>query len=72
LICNECGRVIEFFEPAIENLQDQVCEKYGFLAISHSHQLRGICRQCRPRVTSREATAARSAEPGRLRILPTA
>src|SRR5512132_110186 len=49
LICNECGRVIEFFEPRIESLQDEVCEHYGFLPLSHSHQMRGICRQCRPR-----------------------
>jgi Fur family transcriptional regulator, ferric uptake regulator len=54
LICNECGRVIEFYEPRIESLQDVVCERYGFLALSHSHQLRGICRSCRPRVTRRE------------------
>ncbi|MDQ6892561.1 MAG: transcriptional repressor [Acidobacteriota bacterium] len=57
LICNECGRVIEFFEPAIENLQDEVCERYGFLALSHSHQLRGICRQCRPRAARAQAKA---------------
>jgi Fur family ferric uptake transcriptional regulator len=49
LICNECGRVIEFFEPRIESLQDEVCDRYGFLSISHSHQMRGICKQCRPR-----------------------
>ena len=58
LICNECGRVIEFFEPRIESLQDDVCERYGFLALSHSHQMRGICRQCRPRAV----TAAEGAE----------
>ena len=34
LICNECGRVIEFFEPRIESLQDEVCERYGFLPLS--------------------------------------
>jgi len=50
LICNECGRVIEFREPRIESLQDEICERYGFVLLSHSHQLRGICRQCRPRV----------------------
>jgi Fur family ferric uptake transcriptional regulator len=33
LICNECGRVIEFFEPRIESLQDEVCDRYGFLSI---------------------------------------
>lgn len=55
LICNECGRVIEFREPRIESLQDEVCDRYGFLALSHSHQLRGICKQCRPRVKRGDA-----------------
>ena len=49
LICNECGRVIEFREPRIESLQDEVYERYGFVPLSHSHQLRGVCKQCRPR-----------------------
>src|SRR6478609_85863 len=73
LICNECGRVIEFLEPRIENLQDEVCERYGFLPLSHSHQMRDICRQCRPLVKKQNA-AARSLEAAprarRLRILP--
>ena len=78
LICNECGRVIEFFEPAIESLQDEVCEKYGFLALSHSHQLRGICRQCRPRAARKQAetshagdAAEAAASVRRLRPVPT-
>jgi Fur family ferric uptake transcriptional regulator len=58
LICNECGRVIEFFEPRIESLQDEVCDRYGFHSISHSHQMRGICRQCRPRALRPEAAAS--------------
>ena len=66
LICNECGRVLEFFEPKIENLQDEVCERYGFLPLSHSHQMRGICRQCRPRrgrpAARERATATGSAQ----------
>jgi Fur family ferric uptake transcriptional regulator len=49
LICDQCGRVIEFFEPRIEALQDVVAERYGFVLLSHSHQMRGICRSCRPR-----------------------
>jgi Fur family ferric uptake transcriptional regulator len=56
LICNECGRVIEFFEPRIESLQDEVCDRYGFLPLSHSHQMRGICRQCRPRTLRSESS----------------
>ena len=56
LIFNECGRVIEFFEPRIESLQEEVCEGYGFLPLSHSHQMRGICRQCRPRAVSADGS----------------
>ena len=65
LICNECGRVIEFFEPRIESLQDEVCDRYGFLSISHSHQMRGICRQCRPRAL-RPEPAARAVQPAKI------
>jgi hypothetical protein len=36
-------------DPQIEHLQDRVAEKHGFLLVSHSHQMRGVCRQCRPR-----------------------
>jgi len=49
LICDFCGRVIEFFEPRIESLQDEVAAHHGFVLLSHSHQMRGICRGCRPR-----------------------
>jgi Fur family transcriptional regulator, ferric uptake regulator len=72
LICNECGRVIEFYEPRIESLQDEVCEGYGFLPLSHSHQMRGICRQCRPRIKREAAPSALSGprRSGRFRVLP--
>jgi len=55
LICDDCGRVVEFREPRIESLQDEICERYGFVLLSHSHQLRGVCRRCRPRANASEA-----------------
>jgi Fur family ferric uptake transcriptional regulator len=58
LICTQCGRVIEFFEPRIEALQDEVAARHGFLLLSHSHQMRGVCRACRPRSKSPAAGAA--------------
>lgn len=61
LICNECGRVIEFREPRIESLQDEVYAHYGFLPLSHSHQLRGICKQCRPPAMARRRREALAA-----------
>src|SRR6476659_3199077 len=38
LICVDCGRVLEFFEPRIESLPDEVCERYASLPLSPSHQ----------------------------------
>jgi Fur family ferric uptake transcriptional regulator len=46
LICTGCGRIIEFFEPKIERLQDAICAAHGFRAVAHSHQIRGLCREC--------------------------
>ncbi len=47
LICISCGKIIEFFEPKIERLQDDVCARTGFRAVTHSHQIRGFCRDCK-------------------------
>jgi Fur family transcriptional regulator, ferric uptake regulator len=47
MICLGCGKIIEFFEPAIEELQDRVCARAGFRAVTHSHHIRGFCRDCR-------------------------
>jgi Fur family ferric uptake transcriptional regulator len=47
LICIGCGRIIEFYEPEIERLQDSVCARNGFRPVSHSHEIRGFCRDCR-------------------------
>lgn len=52
LICDHCGKVIEFFEERIETLQDEVAARHGFVLLSHTHQMRGICRACRPRAKS--------------------
>ena len=54
LICDQCGRVIEFFEAPIEALPDAAAGHHGFILLSHSHQLRGICRSCRPRAKARD------------------
>jgi Fur family ferric uptake transcriptional regulator len=58
LVCTGCGRVIEFVEPRIEKLQDLVCERHGFLATSHSHQIRGVCASCQRKRAPRPARSA--------------
>jgi Fur family ferric uptake transcriptional regulator len=70
LICRVCGKVVEFYEPRIEQLQDDVCERYGFILLDHSHQMRGICRQCRPRQKPEAARRAAEAAGGIVRHHP--
>ncbi len=58
LICSACGKVVEFVEPRIEELQEDVCRRYDFLATSHSHQIRGTCSACRKKLAASAASRA--------------
>jgi Fur family transcriptional regulator, ferric uptake regulator len=46
LICVDCGKIQEFEEPEIEELQDAVAQKYGFELRSHKLEMYGICPDC--------------------------
>jgi Fur family transcriptional regulator, ferric uptake regulator len=59
MICTECGRVIEFFSPDIEALQDQMADNFGFKPTHHSLRMWGVCSECQ----SKE-TGAHTAPPG--------
>ena len=69
MICTECGRVIEFFSQDIENLQDQMADKFGFRPTHHSLRMWGVCSDCQEqRIES--PTAPSGAQPRvRLRTL---
>lgn len=45
-ICNTCGEIIEFSNPEIERLQDEVAAQFGFVIEGHRHQIFGQCRRC--------------------------
>lgn len=47
LICIECGRIVEFEEPRIEELQDEIAARHGFSVTSHKHEMYGTCPECR-------------------------
>ena len=47
LVCLSCEKVVEFLEPKIEELQEEVCRKNGFEIKDHSLQLFGICADCK-------------------------
>ncbi|HJD97578.1 Fur family transcriptional regulator [Mailhella massiliensis] len=47
LVCEKCGRKIEFVNNAIESLQEKVCRVHDFIPTSHHMVLYGICAECR-------------------------
>ena len=46
MFCIACGTVIEFREPRIEHLQEEVVRRHRFQAMYHSHKIFGYCRKC--------------------------
>ena len=46
LICVDCGKIIEFEEPQIEELQERIAARYGFLLKTHKHEMYGSCAEC--------------------------
>jgi Fur family ferric uptake transcriptional regulator len=46
LICVECQRIVEFEEPRVETLQEEIASKHGFIVRSHKHELYGVCPDC--------------------------
>ena len=47
IICERCGRIIEFTQPQIERLQEEVAQRFGFVATTHKMEIYGICKDCR-------------------------
>jgi Fur family transcriptional regulator, ferric uptake regulator len=69
MICTGCGKVIEFFSPEIEALQDQMASNFGFTATHHSLRLWGHCSEC-GEAASGTLAAASGAQP-RVRVRTT-
>ena len=53
LICVECASIVEFEEPRIEVLQEEIAGRYGFELRSHKHEMYGVCPACRVRPRKR-------------------
>ncbi len=47
LICTNCGKILEFFDESVEELQCDIAKKYGFKLDYHIHQLFGLCKACK-------------------------
>jgi Fur family ferric uptake transcriptional regulator len=46
MICTKCQAIIEFENQALEQLQRQIAQSYGFHVLQHKMELYGICQQC--------------------------
>jgi Fur family ferric uptake transcriptional regulator len=61
LICLNCNKVIEFFRPDLETLQEAICAEQRFKPLHHSLQIFGICSDCAGK-TDETAIRARVAQ----------
>ena len=47
MVCDRCGKLIEFMDEVIEKRQEAIAKEAGFRVTSHSMQIHGICADCR-------------------------
>jgi Fur family ferric uptake transcriptional regulator len=54
MYCEKCGKVIEFQNPVLDAIIQNVCQQQNFQISGHTFIIRGICSECnRARVTKR-------------------
>jgi Fur family ferric uptake transcriptional regulator len=49
LICQRCGRVVEFANERLERMLPVLADEHGFQHQRHRLEIYGICRECRQR-----------------------
>jgi Fur family ferric uptake transcriptional regulator len=47
IVCLRCGRVEEFANDEIEQLQRKIADKLGFELTDHNLNMYGLCQECR-------------------------
>ena len=46
LVCTSCGKIMEFVDQDVEDLQNKIAKRYHFKLQRHIHHLFGICKEC--------------------------
>jgi len=46
LICDGCGKIIEFEDPVIEERQEWIARNFRFQVSRHRHEIYGLCEGC--------------------------
>jgi len=48
IVCTSCGKIVEFSCPEIvERWQEEIAKNLGFILQGHTHELFGLCSNCR-------------------------
>jgi Fur family transcriptional regulator, ferric uptake regulator len=61
MVCLDCGKIEEFHDERIEELQIEACRRKGFQLVRHDLRMHGYCRAC-ARERTRKLSAAREAQ----------
>ena len=62
MICSECGKIIEFYSPELEAIQDAMAAKHKFELTSHLLRMIGVCAECRRQERERKREGAKPPE----------
>ncbi len=54
IICDICGKIIEFEDEQIEKRQIEIANEHNFKITSHIMQLHGICEECQKKSKEEE------------------
>ncbi len=54
-ICSRCGAVYSFEEDLLDNLEQSLMERLGFLVVDHEVKLFGYCRSCREKMKEEQS-----------------
>jgi Fur family ferric uptake transcriptional regulator len=46
LVCRRCGHTVEIEGPAVETWAQRVAEAHGFVELSHTAEVFGLCKDC--------------------------
>jgi Fur family ferric uptake transcriptional regulator len=65
LICTKCGKIVEFENRQMENLQIEIAALHGFHVLQHKMEMYGLCSEClRERVRLMPLASAQEGERG--------
>src|SRR5579875_314665 len=46
LVCRECGATVEVEGPEVERWADRIADQHGYVDISHTVEILGLCGHC--------------------------